>query len=134
MPVHIEFDMVAVMYGAFIRELRESRGLSQTDLAAVSGVRQPNISAIEQDRREPGAATLHRLVAACGYELGAVAGSAAVHLPPPLVGWFDDDGLPPRLPDDPPDEPPTVTATTSAVERNRILVALLASVHVAPRR
>lgn len=126
--------MMASMYGAFIRELRESRGLSQTELASASGVRQPNISAIEQDRRVPSAVTLHRLVAACGYELGAVAGAAATHLPPPRVGWFDDDGLPPRLPDDPPDEPPTVTATTSAIERNRILVALLGSIEAVPRR
>lgn len=94
----------------------------------VAGVAQPNLSAIEHGRRLPSAETLHRIVSACGYELTASAGAAVVPLPVPQVGWFPDDDLPPRLPDDPADEEPTVTATTSPHERNRILTSLLLAV------
>ena len=66
--------MLSCMYGAFIASVRRSRGLTQAQLAEVSGVQQSNISAIEQDRRQPSAATLHRLVHACGFELLASAG------------------------------------------------------------
>lgn len=111
-----------------MRSVRESRGLSQGELAEVSGVSQPNISAIERDRRLPSAGTLNRIVVACGYELAAVAGERVVHAPLPKVGWFPDEDLPPRLPDDPPDEPSLVGPGTSMGERVEMVDAVLALV------
>lgn len=87
---------------------------------------QPNISAIENDRREPSADTLNRLLVACGYELAAVAGARVVHAPLPRAGWFPDEDLPPRLADDPVDEASTVGLGTTPAERARILTAALA--------
>lgn len=124
--------MVAV-YGSFVRAVRESRGLSQKDLAGISGVSQPNLSAIENGRRSPSADTLNRLVVSCGYELAAVAGERIVHCPLPRGGWFPDDDLPPRLPDDPPDEEPSVTPATPMAERVRVVTAVLEAAAVPPR-
>ncbi len=114
-----------------MRRVRESRSLSQQDLAEISGIGQPNISAIENDRRSPSADTLNRLVVACGYELAAVAGEHAIYCPLPHAGWFPDDDLPPHLPDDPPDEAPSVTSTTAMADRARIITAVLEA--AAPR-
>lgn len=47
------------------------RGLSQSALAELAGIPQPNLSAYERDRRCPSAETLNRLVMACGYQLAA---------------------------------------------------------------
>ena len=116
------------MFGTMVRQVRESRGLSQAELAQVSGVDQPNISAIENDRRAPSAETLNRLLVACGYELAAVAGDRRVYAPLPAIGWFPDEDLPPALPDDPADEPPTIPADISVAERSRIITAVLDAV------
>ena len=113
------------MYGSFVREIREARGLSQGELAAVSGVSQPNISAIEHDRRRPSADTLNRLLVACGFELTAVAGDRSIHCRLPEAGWFPDEGLPARLPGDPPDEQPAVGRSTPMVDRLRVIDAVL---------
>ncbi|MGI8710532.1 MAG: helix-turn-helix domain-containing protein, partial [Acidimicrobiales bacterium] len=45
-------SMVAV-YGAFLRQVRRSRGMTQAQLAEVCGISQPNLSAYENDRRSP---------------------------------------------------------------------------------
>lgn len=113
------------MFGDFARHVRESRGLSQSDLAAISGVSQPNISAIENNRRLPSADTLNRLLVASGYEMAAVAGDRAIYAPLPSVGWFPDEDLPPSLPDDPPDEERTVGPDTPMPDRVRIITAVL---------
>lgn len=113
------------MYGSFLRTVRQSRGLSQQELAEGSGISQPNISAIEHDRRIPSADTLNRLLVACGYELAAVAGSRVLHAPLPRVGWFPDEDLPARHPDDPRDEEPTVTPGTPIADRVRVINAVL---------
>lgn len=114
------------MYGAFLREVRESRGLSQTQLAEVAGISQPNISAYENDRRMPTLDTFNRLLVACGYELAADGGSKVLHMPFPVgAGDYPFDDLPPRLPDDPPDEPPTVPLDAGPEERAKILTAVL---------
>jgi len=113
------------MYGTFVRSVREARGLTQAELAQVSGVPQPNISAIERDRRLPSLDTLNRLVVACGFELAAVAGDRAVHCPLPKAGWFPDEDLPERLEDDPADEPPIAGAQTSLEDRLRMVDAVL---------
>ena len=79
------------MYGALIRQTRAERGLTQTQLAAIAGVKQSNISSIENGRRAPTAETLHRLLFACGFELVASAGPRQIALPPP-ARFFEDDG------------------------------------------
>jgi hypothetical protein len=58
-----------VTSAALLREARERARLSQTDLAKRAGVAQSVISAYESGRREPGLATLTRLIAATGHEL-----------------------------------------------------------------
>lgn len=121
------------MYGSFLRDVRESRDLSQKDLAEISGISQPNISAIENGRRSPSADTLNRLLVACGYELAAVAGERVIHCPLPRSVWFPDDDLPPRLPDDPPDEEPSVTPNTPMAERVRVITAVLEAATMSPR-
>lgn len=113
------------MYGAFIRQVRQSRGLSQRELAEVSGISQPNISAMENDHRLPSVDTLSRLLVACGYELAAVAAGQVIYGPFPRGGWFPDEDLPAALADDPPDEDSTVGPATSAADRARILTAVL---------
>ncbi len=116
---------LTVVYGAFVRTIRRARGLSQRELADVSGVSQPNISAIEHDRRVPSADSLNRLVVACGFELAAVAGEEVVHCPLPEVGWFPDEGLPGPDPGDPGDEAPVVGPDTPIDERLRVITAVL---------
>jgi transcriptional regulator with XRE-family HTH domain len=88
-------------YGRFLQEVRRSRLLSQSDLAATTGISQPNLSAYENDRRAPTIDVLNRILVACGYQLVADAGQARVRCPLPVAGWFPDDDLPPPLPDDP---------------------------------
>jgi transcriptional regulator with XRE-family HTH domain len=113
------------MYGDFVRRMREERGLSQRELAMISGISQPNISAIERNRRVPTADSLNRLVVACGFELAAVAGERVVHVPLPRAGWFPDEDLPPRDAADPPDEATTTGPGTSLEDRLRVIDAVL---------
>ncbi len=112
------------MFGAFVREVRQSRGMSQQELADNAGLTQSNVSAIENNRRQPSARSLNRILVACGYQLAAVAGPRQIFAPLP-PGWFPDDDLPPRLPGDPPDEEPTITPATPMHERVRHINAVL---------
>ena len=116
------------MYGSLVREVRKSRGLSQRELAEVSGIRQANISAIENNRREPSAETLNRLLVACGYQLAAVAGERVIACALPMAGWFPDEDLPVRLPDDPPDQPADLDDGPVAVARAQLVADLLDAV------
>lgn len=52
-----------------LRTARRSAGLSQRDLAEVSGVKQPAIARIESGSVVPRADTLDRLLKSCGQEL-----------------------------------------------------------------
>jgi len=114
------------MYGAFLRQVRQSRGMSQGDLAEVSGLDQPNISAYENDRRTPTLDVFNRILVSCGYEVAADGGSRVLHMPLPIgAGGYPFDDLPPRLPDDPPDEALTVSLDAGPEERARILVSVL---------
>ncbi len=123
------------MYGTFVRTVRESRQLSQRQLAEISGIRQANISAIEHGRRMPSADTLNRLLVACGYELAAAAGPRVIGCPLPSVGWFPDEDVPPPLPDDPHDHPAIVHTSTTDAERAKVLAAILDTVDaVMPHR
>jgi transcriptional regulator with XRE-family HTH domain len=100
------------MYGDVIRRARQSRGLTQAELAEISGVDQPNVSAIENGKRQPSAATLHQLLLACGYELLAAAGDKVIPLP--------------ASPDDAPGGAPVAPATPlTAKQRTRAVVAAL---------
>ncbi len=79
-------------FGSFIREARRSRGLTQAELADIVGIRQPNLSAYENDRKAPTAEVLNRIVVACGYLLEARAGDAVIRCPFPAV--FDGPSAP----------------------------------------
>lgn len=114
------------MYGEFLRKIRTSRGLSQAQLSETVGISQPNLSAYENDRRTPTIDVLNRYLVACGYQLVADGGSTVIPCPLPKAGWFPDEDLPPRLPDDPPDEDPVVSAATPMVERVAVMHDLLA--------
>ena len=87
--------------------MRTARGLTQAQLATLAGLEQPNVSAIERDRREPTADTLARIADACGFELVARAGSTTLSLVPD-----DLEATPP---------PPPMTPA----ERNAKLTAVL---------
>ena len=55
-----------------VRQSRHSAGLSQRELAAISGVPQASIARIERGAVMPRADTLERLLRACGLTLAAV--------------------------------------------------------------
>lgn len=113
------------MYGSFVVAVREARGLTQAQLAEVSGLSQPNLSAIEHDRRVPSADTLNRIVVSCGFELAAVAGGATVFCPLPRGGWFPDEDDPGPVEGDPPDEAPALRPGAPIGERLRVIEAAL---------
>ncbi len=50
-------------------ELREKKGLSQRDLAALSGIKQPAIARLESGRSVPSVYTLCKLLSPLGYKL-----------------------------------------------------------------
>ncbi len=117
--------MLLHMYGSFLKQVRTSRGMTQAQLAANVGISQPNLSAYENDRRMPSLDIANRILVACGYELVADGGSRRIDAPLPKAGWFPDDDVPPRLPDDPDDEEPTIDASTSAEERASLFVSMV---------
>lgn len=125
---------MASVYGSFVRAVRQARGLTQRELAEISGVHQSNLSAIESGRRLPSADTLNRLLVACGFELSATAGSTTIYCPLPGAGWFPDEDVPPPLPGDPPDEAPALGPDASMEERVRAITATLAAAEATARR
>lgn len=52
-----------------LRRIRKLRGLSQVDLAALSGVSQYTITEVETGRREPRPSTLRKLAEALDVEV-----------------------------------------------------------------
>ena len=52
-----------------LRRIRKLKGLTQVELAALSGVSQYTITEIETGRREPRPSTLHKLAEALGVEV-----------------------------------------------------------------
>jgi transcriptional regulator with XRE-family HTH domain len=110
------------MYGELVADARRSRRLTQLQLAELSGIEQANISAIERGHRMPSAATLHRLLDACGYALAATAGTRVIRCRPP-----EDDPVLAQLLEGPSelDEPPVVTPATPMRERVRVLMSVL---------
>lgn len=57
--------------GRLLRAARQRAGLTQRELARCAGTSQSVVARIEQDRTDPGTATLARLLAAAGFELSA---------------------------------------------------------------
>jgi transcriptional regulator with XRE-family HTH domain len=109
-----------VVLGSFLAEVRKVRGLTQQELAEISGIPQPNLSAFERDRRVPSAASLHRIIHACGFVLSAAAGTSVVRARPP-IGDDPLDQLIDDLIDAPRAEPPQLSAEQHAEQ----LVAVL---------
>ena len=89
------------MYGAFLRSVRESRGLTQLELGEITGIAQSNLSAYENDRQIPSIDIVNTIVVGCGYGLKAVAGDASIDVPLARGGWTPLEWLPDRLPADP---------------------------------
>ena len=52
-----------------LNQLREELNISQTELAAAMGVKQPTVAKIEQPGKDPGRSTLKRYVSALGGEM-----------------------------------------------------------------
>jgi transcriptional regulator with XRE-family HTH domain len=61
-----------VKAATLVRQARARAGLSQRDLARLSGIPQPMISSIERGLQDPRHSTLERLLQACGQELDLV--------------------------------------------------------------
>ena len=109
------------MYGAFLRQVRQSRGLSQAQLGEIAGIKQTNVSAYENDRRLPSIDIVNRILVGCGYLLAA----GDITCPLPKVGWFPDDDLPPAAPDDPPESGDPLPYDTPIDERIKMIRAVL---------
>jgi transcriptional regulator with XRE-family HTH domain len=69
------------MIGDLIREARVRAGLTQTQLAEMSGTSQATLSAYERGRKGPSAATLARVLGAAGARLAAVPARRPVRIP-----------------------------------------------------
>jgi transcriptional regulator with XRE-family HTH domain len=59
--------------GKAIRQLREKRGYTQTDLAAKAGVADPTLSMIERGHSNPTWATVRDIADALGVSMGQLA-------------------------------------------------------------
>ena len=56
----------------FVRAARQSRRLTQRELARRTGIAQPTIARIESGRENPRLETVERLLEACGYVIEAL--------------------------------------------------------------
>lgn len=112
------------MISQLVRDVRRAAGLSQAQVAALSGIAQPNLSAFERGRRTPSADNLQRLVEACGLELVAQAGDTTVRASSPVLAPADDELLDALLAERPPGADGAPMAL-SADERARRLEAVL---------
>ncbi|MCQ2381585.1 MAG: helix-turn-helix domain-containing protein [Acidaminococcaceae bacterium] len=66
-----EVEMMTDVVNAIIQQ-RKNKGLSQRELAALSGVKQPQIARIETLKSTPQLDTLLKLLAPLGYKLSIV--------------------------------------------------------------
>ncbi len=89
------------MYGAFLRTLRRSRGLTQAELGEIVRIAVPNLSAYENDRQLPSIDVVNRIVAACGCRLVVEGSPGDLSLPAAKGGWTPPEAWPERDPDDP---------------------------------
>jgi len=58
--------------GPALRDIRRGAGLTQADLSALAGIKQPSVSAHERSCTTPDVRTLLRVVNALGYDLALV--------------------------------------------------------------
>ena len=72
--------------GEAVRALRERRGLQQVELAALSGLSAPQVSAIERGRRPPTLRTLRRVCEALGASVDDLLRSATGRAAPAEAG------------------------------------------------
>jgi chemotaxis signal transduction protein/DNA-binding XRE family transcriptional regulator len=73
--------------GQLLAEARRRAGISQRELARRAGTSQAAVARIERARQSPSAATLRRLVAACGADLAVgLADEADDRMPTALAG------------------------------------------------
>ena len=82
------------MYGTFLRSMRESKGLTQTELSRIAGIKQSNLSAYENDRRLPSIEIVNRIAASCGYIMRVEGAPPSVQVPLPRGGWVPLEDLP----------------------------------------
>jgi transcriptional regulator with XRE-family HTH domain len=106
--------------GAFLKDLRSWSGHTQSQLARLADVPQPNISAYESGQRMPSAETLNRLIVGCGFRLAAAAEDDRV-----IVCDWPVEVRSARLAGDPPDETPTLDPDAPPAVRGRVLYDLL---------
>lgn len=66
-----EIEFAAELIGKLI-EAREKKGLTQRDLAEISGVKQPSIARLESMKSMPQIDTLFKLLSPLGYTLQIV--------------------------------------------------------------
>lgn len=72
-PVDTGGDYEEPSFGRMIREIREEAGLSQRELADLSGVSRGALRKIESDERDGHIRTIARLARVVGYEVDLVA-------------------------------------------------------------
>ena len=53
--------------GEAIKDARKRAGITQVELADRIGMKQPNVSEYEADRKDPGADLIHRIANATGF-------------------------------------------------------------------
>jgi transcriptional regulator with XRE-family HTH domain len=68
--------------GKHFQELRQAKGLSQSELAKAVGVPMPTLRNWEQGRREPGLGAAYHLARALGVSLDELAGDVFKDIPP----------------------------------------------------
>lgn len=66
-----QIEFAAALIGKLI-EARKAKGLSQRDLAEISGVKQPAIARLESMRSTPKIDTLFKILSPLGYTLSIV--------------------------------------------------------------
>lgn len=54
--------------GQLVKDAREQAGISQRELARLSGIAQPNLSRIEADQQDPTIATIQKIAKALGVD------------------------------------------------------------------
>jgi transcriptional regulator with XRE-family HTH domain len=62
-------DKSLKLIGERVRELREAKGLSISDLAIKAGMKRPNLSRLEHGRHQPSLETLERIAESLGISV-----------------------------------------------------------------
>jgi transcriptional regulator with XRE-family HTH domain len=81
MPVRPVHSPLSSATGARLREIREARGLSVSELARVTGLGKGTLSELESGRRNPTLQTLYTVTTALGVPLSAALPPGEVRQP-----------------------------------------------------